>query len=93
MTNFIVSYDLNGPHPSHKEMDEHLASLGVIRGRVLETVWYVAYSGTLRSLYDSMRSILGSEDRLLVAEADEAAWHNLLIADDPLLAAWNENRG
>lgn len=24
MANFVITYDLNGPRPSHKEMDEHL---------------------------------------------------------------------
>lgn len=41
MANYIVSYDLNGSTPTHKQMDAHIAKkAGWTRGRVLETVWY-----------------------------------------------------
>ena len=43
MANFIITYDLNGPHPSHREMDEFLETLAANRGRVAETVWWVDY--------------------------------------------------
>lgn len=92
MANFIVSYDLNGPRPSHAEMDEHLATLNANVGRVLETVWYVGYTGTLNALYDHVKSILGTEDRLLVVEASDAIFSNLLVNDESLLAAWRKNR-
>lgn len=92
MANFIVSYDLNGPRPSHKEMDEHLATLGTARGRILETVWYVGYRGTALDLFRHVRSILGREDRLIVALASEAAWENLLISDASVKQAWQQNR-
>lgn len=92
MANFIVSYDLNGPRPSHQQMDEHLEKLGVPRGRILETVWYVGHPGSLESLYEHVASILGSEDSLLVVEANEALWANLLVNQESLVSAWNENR-
>lgn len=92
MANFIVSYDLNGPAPSHKQMDDHLERLGVERGRILETVWYVAYSGTTADLKAHIMSILRSEDLLLVVEAKEATWTSLLIDSAALVAAWNKNR-
>lgn len=81
MANFIVTYDLNGPHPTHKQMDEHLSALGPasLRGRVLETVWYVSYPGTCTQLRDYVSRILGSEDLLLVVETDRAAWTKLLV--------------
>jgi hypothetical protein len=91
MANFIVSYDLNGPRPSHKEMDEHLEKLGVARGRILETVWYVGYSGTKKQLLQHIKTILGDEDLLIVVEAASATWTKLLVDDKALLAAWNEN--
>jgi hypothetical protein len=49
MANFIVTYDLNGPRPSHKEMDDHLRTLSAARGRVLETVWWSSTRVRLRS--------------------------------------------
>ena len=53
-------------------MDKHLATLDASTGRILETVWYVGYPGTLNALYDHVKSILGNEDRLSVAKADDA---------------------
>lgn len=81
MANFILTYDLNGPRPSHKEMDKHLEALGptFLRGRVLETVWYVAGPTNAPALRDYVNQILGKEDLLLVVEATCAAWTKLLI--------------
>lgn len=79
MANFIITYDLNGPRPSHKEMDQFLEKLVAKRGRVAETVWWVDYSGTAAQLRDRVKTILGSEDILLVIEAKSAAWTKLLV--------------
>ncbi len=92
MANFIVSYDLNGPHPTHDEMDDHLAKLGYARGRVLETVWYVAAATSTTDLHGQILSILSVDDRLLVVEASEASLTNLLINDESLIQSWNANR-
>jgi hypothetical protein len=92
MANFIVSYDLIGPLPSHKQMDQHLKKLGTVRKRILATVWYVGYSGNVRQLHNHVRSILGEEDRLIIVEANDAAWTNLLINGRRLLTSWRSNR-
>lgn len=88
MANFIVTYDLNGPRPSHREMDEHLHKLTAYRARVLETVWWVDYPGTAVELRDQVQAILGSEDLLLVIEAKGAAWTRLLVNSNALINAW-----
>jgi len=90
MANYIITYDLNGPSPSHREMDDHLSRLTAKRGRVLETVWWVSYPGTAAQLRDQVKTILGSEDLLLVIEANSAAWTKLLVNSDSLKAAWIE---
>lgn len=92
MANFFVSYDLNGSTPSHKQVDEHLAALGAARGRVLETVWYVGWSGSCRALFDHVNSIMSNNDRLMVWEASNVVWRNTLTTDDSLLTEWNNNR-
>lgn len=92
MANYIVSYDLNGPNPSHKQIDDLLETLGAGRGRILETVWWVGYSGTRKELFDSIWKMMSADDRLIVAEASEAVWQNLLITDDSLTSAWDRNR-
>ena len=90
MANFIITYDLNGPRPSHKEMDEHLQKLVANRGRILETVWWVSYSGTAAQLRDQVKTILGKEDLLLVIEAKSAAWTSLLVESGSLVKAWTK---
>lgn len=90
MANFIVSYDLNGPRPSHQEMDKHIAEFGYRYGRLLETVWYIDYPGKTAGLRDLIASILGSEDLLLVVEAKDAAWTKLLVDSDSLVTAWQQ---
>lgn len=89
MANFIITYDLNGPRPSHKEMDDHLRKLTANRGRVLETVWWVDYPGTAAELRDRVKTILGREDLLLVIEAKSAAWTSILLDGQSLATAWN----
>ncbi|MBX3484802.1 hypothetical protein [Phenylobacterium sp.] len=89
MANFIVSYDLNGPSPSHHEMDEHLQKLGGTRGRLLETVWYVKTEGmTHVTLRNYVAAILQPEDQLLVVDCYAAAWQNLLVTDASFKGAW-----
>lgn len=90
MANFIVTYDLNGPRPSHKQMDDFLEKLVANRGRVLETVWWVDYAGTAAQLRDRLKTILGDEDLLLVIEAKSAAWTKLLVNDKALKDAWQK---
>lgn len=92
MANFIVSYDLNGSLPSHKQVDDLLAGLGAARGRILETVWYVGWPGTAAQLLDKLRPSFSSNDLLFVAECQEAAWTKLLLSDDSLREAWAGNR-
>jgi hypothetical protein len=89
MANFIISYDLNGPRPSHQEMDRFLERLVAKRGRVLETVWWVDYPGTVVQLRDQVKTILGHEDLLLVIEAKSAAWTSLLVHSESFQAAFN----
>lgn len=91
MANYIVSYDLNGPSPSHKEMDQHLEKLGVGRGRILESVWWVGYPGTQKELLEHIKTILRSEDLLIVVKAESATWTKLLISNDSLVTAWGKN--
>lgn len=88
MANYIVTYDLNGPFPSHKQMDDHLARVGANRARVLETVWWVDYSGSAVQLRDYLNTILRKEDGLLVLAVSAAAWQNLLVSSQAFKTAF-----
>lgn len=89
MSNFIVSYDLNGPTPSHKQMDEHLGKLGRGKARILETVWWVKFSGTSIELEDYVGKILSPNDRVFVCKCTDAAWRNLLVDGKRIADGWN----
>ena len=88
MANFFVSYDLNGPNPTHSEMDEHLGKLNGAAYRVLETVWYIKHSGSANDVYEHARTILSPNDRLLVIEAQRSSWDNLLVPDEVMQSNW-----
>ena len=90
MANYIVTYDLNGPFPSHKQMDDFLAPRTRLRGRILETVWWVDYPGTATQLRDLIATILGPEDLLLVVQAEFAAWTKLLVPDNAFKQAFEK---
>ena len=90
MANYIVSYDLNGPFPTHQQVDDLLRSISVKYGRLLETVWYLQFEGSTVELRSQIDQILSLNDRLLVIEIGDAAWRNLLVANAPLLAALQE---
>lgn len=72
-------------------MDDHLEKLNAVRGRILETVWYVGCPGSARELRDHVKTILGDEDLLIVAKAESAAWTKLLVSDESLIQSWQNN--
>ncbi|WP_168798042.1 hypothetical protein [Pacificoceanicola onchidii] len=79
MASYLISYDLNGPVPSHKQMDDLIRKISARAGRVLETVWWVEFHGSAAQLRDRLLSTLRSEDRLFVCACKEAAWFNTLL--------------
>lgn len=91
MANLILSYDLNGPRPSHQEVDEHLAALGpaFVRARILETVWYIGGPTNCLGLRQYMRQILSPNDQYLIVEAVGATWENLNVDDAAFQQAFN----
>lgn len=94
MANFILSYDLNGHRPTHKQMDDHLRALGgeYVRGRILETVWYVAGPTTAVALRGCVQRILSPNDLLVVAEVTGAAWTKLLLDSASFKATFERNQ-
>ena len=88
MANFIGTYDLNGPNPTHKQVDDLLARVGARRARVLETVWWVDYSGTSEQPREHLQTIIRREDSILVCKCVSAAWANLLVDGNSLTTAW-----
>src|SRR5262249_14547465 len=92
MANFICSHHSNRSPASHKQVYEHLEKLGAARGRDLEPVRYDGGARTRDALHDAVNSILTSNDRIFVADANDAVFRNLLVQDQALINAWNANR-
>lgn len=92
MTNFVLTYDLNGSVPSHSWVDAVLGKIGATRARILETVWYVGWAGGPADLFNAVNSVLSLNDRLIVVEAGEAVFRNLLVEDQAVSAAWQQYR-
>lgn len=91
MANFIVSYDLNGPKPSHDEVDKRMEKAGYTRARILETVWYVGADAEAHDIYNHVAPLFMEEDGLIVVKATDGVWDALLIENDELEKAWDEN--
>jgi hypothetical protein len=91
MANYILSYDLNGAWPTHREIDAHIRASGAtVAARVLETVWYVKSSATIDQLSAYMMQKLSDNDSLLVVEAARSRLQNLLVDGDAFVRAWNQ---
>lgn len=88
MANYIVTYDLNGPNPSHQDVDRQLRALG--GARLLETVWWLNWSGTHDGLRDHLMTILQSEDGLMVCKISAAAWNSLLVDSKSFKVAFDK---
>lgn len=91
MANYIVSYDLNGPNPTHHAMDKHMEKAGWARGRILETVWYVGTTHTLQQVAEYVNDILSQNDRLMVVPASDIRYRNLLIKGESVVQAFASN--
>jgi hypothetical protein len=90
MTNYILSYDLNGSVPTHRQMDERIRSTCFQYGRILETVWYIRSAWTLEQMYQHINAILSPNDRVAIVEAEDMCFRNLLVSVASLQGAWSQ---
>lgn len=89
MNNLLVSYDLNRPAPTHRMMDDHMAKAAGQVSRVLETVWLVHTPWTANQLFDYVNKILTNDDRLMVVDAKDMTFRNLLKPTTAIQQQWN----
>jgi hypothetical protein len=92
VNNYIFSYDLNGKTPTHAEMDTHISQLpGAVRGRILETVWYIRYGGTMAQLAEYLALKFSDNDLYILVDASRAVCSNQLLVDvSQFLNTWNK---
>ena len=89
MPNFFVSYDLNSGIPTHAQVDKEIQSIGTDRWRVLESVWWIKYKGSLENLHAELKSTFGPKDRYLIINPYNCSHHRLIGGDDQFTDAWN----
>lgn len=91
MANYIVSYDLNRPRPTHAEMDKHMTSANWSCARILETVWHVGTGQTAEQVYEYVRTKLSGDDPLIVVQTEYAVFERLLEPDASFLGRWQRH--
>jgi hypothetical protein len=90
MNRYFLTYDLNGPRPTHAEMDKHIGRVATEYARVLETVWYFTSPFDLEQVYHRLNEALSLNDRILVVEAKNAFFRNLLVRNEALQQSWQK---
>ena len=90
MANFIVATKLTDTSPPAEQMGNHLAMVTKKRGEVLPNVWWVDYHGSVSGLRDWVQVILRPTDMLIVIEAKNAAWTDILLDGDILAHSWGK---
>lgn len=89
--NLFVSYDLNKPGEKPADYDriaKAIAALGP-SVRVQKSLWYVKASVNAAAARDKLKTATDSTDYLIVVEAKDAAWTQLMPgAADSILKHW-----
>ena len=91
MSNYVITYDLNGSTPTHAQMDAHIRNSGAEKtGRILETVWYIKTPSSMQAVYKYVNRILSTNDRVIVVEASDMMMRNLLVQHSAIQNVWAE---
>jgi hypothetical protein len=73
MRTFLISYDL-APASARHGMAAEIMQLGDAWARPLESTWYVRTKARATEVETRMRSLLGSDDGLLIQEVEADAF-------------------
>ncbi len=66
MRTFLISYDLANPYANRHVIAQAIMEAGQSWARPLESTWYVKSDALPADLEDKLKSLLGSDDGLLV---------------------------
>ena len=91
MANYIVSFEFSGPRLTDQDMDQHMGKAGWVRRKILESAWYVSADESTSDVFNRLQKTLSPNDRLIVVNAAEALWRNLLIPDASLQVAFHSS--
>ena len=85
MALYLVSYDLDKPGQDYPDLIKRLEEFGA--KRILYSEWFLSHTATAAQLRDDLLRFLDNNDRILVCELkNSAAWKNLMINNDSVLA-------
>lgn len=88
MANFIVVYKAASPPPKGR-MAAHISLRAENSGQILPEAWWVHFNGKASELRNWISRMLADDDLLIVAEAKNAAWTEILVDSDVLAYAWD----
>ena len=58
--------------------------------QLLPNIWWVDFQGTASALRNWVQKLLEPDDLLMVVEAKNAAWTEILVDSDVLAHAWDQ---
>lgn len=88
MANFIVAYKARTPL-SRERVAAHISLQAENCGQILPEAWWVHFNGKASELRNWVSRMLADDDLLIVAEAKNAAWTEILVDSDVLAYAWD----
>ncbi|PWC48170.1 hypothetical protein TSA6c_17240 [Azospirillum sp. TSA6c] len=89
MPNLFVSYDLIN-QKNYPAVEKAIKECGTAV-RVLLSVWYIKSDDTHIAVRDHIQKAMDKDDRLLVINAGDAAWINVLPgASEDILSNWSK---
>lgn len=92
MALYWISYDLDKPGQNYTDLITRLKELGA--SRILLSDWLLAHNNTTPEVIrKDLETYLDANDRIMVGELhNNAAWKNLLISNDAVLALFKNAR-
>lgn len=71
---YIITYDLNKPGQDYESLLDGIRTYNHIK--VMKSVWFVKTNRTVNEIYNHLRALIDSSDRLFISEITEnhAGW-------------------
>ncbi|MEO5336594.1 MAG: hypothetical protein H7841_06855 [Magnetospirillum sp. WYHS-4] len=89
MQQFIVCFDLAGKKPSVSEVEHRIDALKAAgTAKLLDRVWLIKSRMSGEQIYEHLNSVMGTADRLLVAESPSGTYRDLLTATPQVRKLW-----
>lgn len=88
MNNLFIAYDLDKPGQNYAGVEQAIKSLGAW-AHVQLSVWYVRSQYDCQTAAQFIRKQMDTNDRLIVIDALNAYWYNLIAESNFIQSQWN----